>query len=117
MVRIVSIPEKNMFKLIKRNLVRIARGVFYLDSGHSFDNVLFYGNDFVLFQYELMVFMWIFVMTNSYVAGILGTAGIQQVCGSIIQLFMNLCLLFQISIRFYSMSPILELNGTYLGKR
>lgn len=58
---------------------KTARGVFYLDSGHSFDNVLFYGNDFVLFQYELMVFIWIFVMTNSYVAGILGVAGVQQV--------------------------------------
>lgn len=57
----------------------IARGVFYLDSGHSFDDVLFYGNDFVLFQYELMLFIWIFVMTDSYVAGILGVAGFQQV--------------------------------------
>ncbi|XP_037038516.1 meckelin [Bradysia coprophila] len=55
------------------------RGVFYLDSGHSFDNVLFYGNDTVLFLYELMVFIWIFVLTDSYVAGILGVAGVQQV--------------------------------------
>lgn len=60
-------------------IICLARGVFYLDSGHSFDNVLFYGNDFALFQYELMIFVWIFVMTNSYIAGILGVAGFQQV--------------------------------------
>lgn len=34
----------------------------------------------MLFQYELMLFIWIFVMTDSYVAGILGVAGFQQVC-------------------------------------
>lgn len=55
-------------------------------------------------------------MTNSYVAGILVVAGIQQVCESI-QLFVNFCLFFQSSISFYSMSLISELNGTYLGKR
>lgn len=53
--------------------------MFYLDSGHSFDNVLFYGNDTMLFLYELLVFIWIFVLSDSYVAGILGVAGVQQV--------------------------------------
>lgn len=34
-----------------------ARGVFYSDSGQSFDNVLLYGNELELFQLELMIYV------------------------------------------------------------
>lgn len=64
---------------LKKDSWNLARGVFYLDSGHSFDNVLFYGNDTALFLHELIVFIWIFVLSDSYIAGILAVAGIQQV--------------------------------------
>lgn len=64
---------------LKKDSWNLARGVFYLDSGHSFDNVLFYGNDTALFLHELILFIWIFVLSDSYIAGILAVAGIQQV--------------------------------------
>lgn len=32
------------------------RGIFYIDNGHSFDEVLFYGSEFLLVQFELMLF-------------------------------------------------------------
>lgn len=47
------------------------RGIFYLDSGHSFDKVLFYGNELILFQMDLMIFVLLIIVSNNYLLSIL----------------------------------------------
>lgn len=42
------------------------RGTFYLDNGHSFDYVLFYGNESLLFELELMLFLTLIVFTRHH---------------------------------------------------
>lgn len=47
------------------------RGTFYLDNGHSFDNILFYGNENLLFLFELMFFQCIVIFCGNYLFAIL----------------------------------------------
>ncbi|XP_039432530.1 meckelin isoform X2 [Culex pipiens pallens] len=42
------------------------KGVFYIDNGHSFDQVLFYGNESIFFQLELALFIMVVLLTNDY---------------------------------------------------
>lgn len=49
----------------------IGRGTFFLDNGHSFDNVLFYGNEMLLFMLELLLFICIIVICGNFLFAIL----------------------------------------------
>lgn len=40
--------------------------MFYIDNGHSFDQVLFYGNESIFFQLELALFIMVVLLTNDY---------------------------------------------------
>lgn len=42
------------------------KGVLYIDNGHSFDAVLFYGNEWTLLTFDLMLFTFIDLMCNNY---------------------------------------------------
>lgn len=47
------------------------RGTFYLDNGHSFDSILFYGNEQLLFQIEILLFLCIVVITGNFLFALL----------------------------------------------
>lgn len=48
------------------------KGIFFNDNGHSFDNVLYYGNELTLFTFDLILFSFIEIMSqNSLLAAIL----------------------------------------------
>ncbi|XP_053690922.1 meckelin [Sabethes cyaneus] len=44
------------------------KGVFYIDNGHSFDQVLFYGNESTFFQLELAIFLAVLLLFNNFLA-------------------------------------------------
>ncbi|ODM91756.1 Meckelin, partial [Orchesella cincta] len=47
------------------------RAVFYTDNGHSFDSVLFYGNERTLFMFNLYTFIFVDILSHNFVlAGI-----------------------------------------------
>uniref|UniRef100_A0A182MCG5 Meckelin n=1 Tax=Anopheles culicifacies TaxID=139723 RepID=A0A182MCG5_9DIPT len=46
------------------------KGVFYIDNGHSFDQILFNGNESIFFQVELLLFCCIVLLTENYLLGI-----------------------------------------------
>ncbi|XP_055605729.1 meckelin [Uranotaenia lowii] len=46
------------------------KGVFYIDNGHSFDQVLFYGNETIFFQLELALFLLVLLLSGSYLVAI-----------------------------------------------
>ncbi|BET01109.1 Meckelin (Transmembrane protein 67) [Nesidiocoris tenuis] len=48
------------------------KGVFFNDNGHSFDNVLYYGNELTLFTFDIILFSFIEILSqNSLLAAIL----------------------------------------------
>ncbi|GFR70016.1 meckelin [Elysia marginata] len=48
------------------------QGIFYNDNGHSFDNVLFYGNEMMLVVFDTLFFCVVdYIFTNYVLAGIL----------------------------------------------
>lgn len=47
------------------------RGTFYMDNGHSFDSVLFYGNEQLLFQIEILFFICIIIISGNFLFAIL----------------------------------------------
>lgn len=49
---------------------RTDKGVFYIDNGHSFDQVLFYGNEWTFFQLELALFLSVVLLSNDYLVAI-----------------------------------------------
>lgn len=55
------------------------KAVFYVDNGHSFDNVLFYGNELTLFSMDLMVFCFFQVVTSDFLLSAIITALIAKV--------------------------------------
>ncbi|KAI5693058.1 hypothetical protein M8J75_006918, partial [Diaphorina citri] len=55
------------------------KGVFYIDNGHSFDSVLFYGAEFSLFSLELMLFTCLLICSDSYLAAGLVTIFVAKV--------------------------------------
>lgn len=57
------------------------RGIFYLDSGHSFDNSLFYGNENLLVQFELMIFLVVTIISENFLIAIIIVGAINQVRG------------------------------------
>ncbi|XP_055544180.1 meckelin [Wyeomyia smithii] len=46
------------------------KGVFYIDNGHSFDQVLFYGNESTFFQLELSLFLAILLLFDDFLVAI-----------------------------------------------
>lgn len=55
------------------------RGVLYTDNGHSFDNVLFYGNEFKLFSFDIILFSFILMLSDNFVLSILVTLTLAEV--------------------------------------
>lgn len=49
----------------------IDRGTFYMDNGHSFDSILFYGNEQLLFQFECLLFICIMIISGNFLFAIL----------------------------------------------
>lgn len=47
------------------------RGTFYMDKGHSFDSILFYGNEQLLFQIEILLFICLIVISGNFLFAIL----------------------------------------------
>ncbi|XP_052890600.1 meckelin [Anopheles moucheti] len=46
------------------------KGVFYIDNGHSFDQILFNGNEGIFFQVELLLFCCVVLLTGNYLLAI-----------------------------------------------
>uniref|UniRef100_A0AAG5CYX8 Meckelin n=1 Tax=Anopheles atroparvus TaxID=41427 RepID=A0AAG5CYX8_ANOAO len=46
------------------------KGVFYIDNGHSFDQILFYGNESIFFQVELLLFCCVVLLSGNYLLAI-----------------------------------------------
>ncbi|XP_052863318.1 meckelin [Anopheles cruzii] len=57
---------ENILNCEFQNFVTDNKGVFYIDNGHSFDQILFYGNEGVFFQVELLLFCCVLLLTGSY---------------------------------------------------
>lgn len=55
------------------------RGVFYSDTGHSFANVLFHGNEMDLFSVEIMVFILFGSLTGDYLMAMLFVSALNRV--------------------------------------
>lgn len=47
------------------------RGTFYMDNGHSFDSILFYGNEQLLFQIEILLFLSLIIISGNFLFAIL----------------------------------------------
>lgn len=47
------------------------RGTFYMDKGHSFDSILFYGNEQMLFQVEMLLFICFIIISGNFLFAIL----------------------------------------------
>ncbi|XP_058120267.1 meckelin [Anopheles ziemanni] len=47
------------------------KGVFYIDNGHSFDQILFYGNEGIFFQVELLLFCCVVLLSGNYLSAII----------------------------------------------
>ncbi|XP_015791559.1 meckelin-like [Tetranychus urticae] len=59
------------------------RGFLYNDNGHSFDQLLFCGNEFKLFTFEFMLFIFIDLITHNFVAAATFTFLIIEIIKSI----------------------------------
>lgn len=64
------VKEKNLFeKLFDCEMyspISDAKGVFYFDNGHSFDKVLFYGNETAIFGFEFLLFVFLLFTTGNF---------------------------------------------------
>ncbi|CAO1407289.1 unnamed protein product [Diamesa serratosioi] len=69
------IKEKNLFEVMfdceLEASISDSKGVFYFDNGHSFDKVLFYGNETTLFGFEFLLFIFILYLSGNYLVAIL----------------------------------------------
>ncbi|PSN51036.1 hypothetical protein C0J52_15421 [Blattella germanica] len=50
------------------------KGVLYADTGHSFDNVLFYGNEFTLATFDIILFCFVEVLFHDFLLAAVVTA-------------------------------------------
>ncbi|XP_063715703.1 meckelin-like isoform X2 [Symsagittifera roscoffensis] len=55
------------------------RGIFYSDAGHVFDKVLFYGNEFSLFVFDVYLFVALDYMIGSYLLSAIGVYIVQKI--------------------------------------
>lgn len=69
------IQEKTIFESLLdcelQTYITESKGIFYIDNGHSFDKVLFYGNEFLLFLFELKLFSLVLILSNNFLLSIL----------------------------------------------
>ncbi|CRK99490.1 CLUMA_CG012808, isoform A [Clunio marinus] len=69
------VKEKNLFEKIFNcelySNINDSKGVFYFDNGHSFDKVLFYGNETTIFSFELFLFAFLVFVSGNYLFSIL----------------------------------------------
>lgn len=56
-----------------------SKGIFYFDNGHSFDKVLFYGNENSLFGFEFLLFVFLTYTTGSTTAAALSISFVFKV--------------------------------------
>ncbi|XP_058453629.1 meckelin [Malaya genurostris] len=68
------IQEKSIMESILncefQSYVTENKGVFYIDNGHSFDQVLFYGNESTFFQLELALFLLVVLLSDNFLLAI-----------------------------------------------
>ncbi|CAH0381316.1 unnamed protein product [Bemisia tabaci] len=50
------------------------KGIFYYDNGHSFDDVMFYGNEFTLFTFDIILFSCCQIFSQNYLLSAIYTA-------------------------------------------
>uniref|UniRef100_A0A8W7K9J5 Meckelin n=1 Tax=Anopheles albimanus TaxID=7167 RepID=A0A8W7K9J5_ANOAL len=62
------------------------KGVFYIDNGHSFDQILFYGNEGIFFQVELLLFCCVVLLTGNYLLALV-VIGIVYKCFEVVMNF------------------------------
>ncbi|XP_055326927.1 meckelin [Sitodiplosis mosellana] len=62
---------ENIFDFEFDSNVTENRGTFYMDNGHSFDSILFYGNEQILFQIEILLFLCVIVICGNFLFAIL----------------------------------------------
>ncbi|KAJ1524437.1 hypothetical protein ONE63_010934 [Megalurothrips usitatus] len=55
------------------------KGVLYVDNGHSFDSVLFYGNEWTLLTFDLMLFSFVDLLCSDYLLAAIVTGLVAQV--------------------------------------
>ncbi|KAK6982489.1 Meckelin [Biomphalaria glabrata] len=68
------VKEKNFLeKILDTEFLELTdKGIFYYDNGHSFDNVLFYGNELMLLIFDVLLFCIVdLIFTNFVLAGII----------------------------------------------
>uniref|UniRef100_A0A182JYH4 RRM domain-containing protein n=1 Tax=Anopheles christyi TaxID=43041 RepID=A0A182JYH4_9DIPT len=70
-----------------QNYITENKGVFYIDNGHSFDQILFNGNESIFFQVELLLFCCVVLLTGNYLLGIV-MIGIVYKCFEVIMNYM-----------------------------
>eukprot|EP00094_Tigriopus_californicus_P012053 TCALIF_11646-PA protein Name:"Similar to Tmem67 Meckelin (Rattus norvegicus)" AED:0.11 eAED:0.11 QI:708/0.75/0.55/1/1/1/9/0/735 len=58
------------------------KAIFYADSGHSFDAVLFYGNEFSLLTFDMMVFIFVDLFAEDFVLAGVVTFFAAEVCNA-----------------------------------
>ena len=60
---------KNYFKFQDTSITD--KAIFYKDSGHSFDALLFYGHEFTLLTFDIMIFSFVDLFVQNFLlAGI-----------------------------------------------
>lgn len=64
------------------------KAVFYKDSGHSFDAILFYGHEFSLVIFDIMVFSFVDLFAQDFLLAAIVTFFV----GKVIHLIQNLIL-------------------------
>lgn len=72
------VKEKNIFEKLfdceMYSSISDSKGIFYFDNGHSFDKVLFYGNENSLFGFECLIFVFLLFTTGSFLTAALSIA-------------------------------------------
>lgn len=65
------------------------RGTFFIDNGHSFDAITFYGNEILLFLTELLLFLSIIVICGNFLFAILCVGFVAQILQHTIKFFVK----------------------------
>lgn len=85
------IKEKNLFEVVfdceLEASISDSKGVFYFDNGHSFDKVLFYGNESTLFGFEFLLFLFILYLSGNYLIAILSIGIVFKVIADLVPYF------------------------------
>ncbi|XP_041763768.1 meckelin-like [Anopheles merus] len=74
---------ENILNCEFQNYITENKGVFYIDNGHSFDQILFNGNESIFLQVELLLFCCVVLLTGNYLLGIV-VIGIVYKCFEVV---------------------------------